>query len=249
MPNPLNYVTKKDLLELGLTPDEIVEAYQPSSGGVYHARGTESVGKTLLGAHKYRHLVDNGIISPFDAVGNLTFKGKYGRGFQTLKGEDLKQYLWDMTHKPYRNKFVFIDEIDSEFPARWFADKDQTEISLRLWHTAKLGNYIWITSHIGNSTDVIIHLATHYYLYPRKPNFETNTLDFSVVNLLDVDIQDDWQATDIIKTMLIYSRQELTEDSEESKIRYSQRKKDKKERSLPLNEFELDIEKERLGAW
>src|SRR4030042_1856185 len=51
-----------------------------SEGGVYHARGAESKGKTLLIAHLYRELIDKGLFTPADAVGNLAFKGKYGIG-------------------------------------------------------------------------------------------------------------------------------------------------------------------------
>ena len=138
--NPLDYVTKNDLLELGLTSEDITTAYQPSGGGVYHARGAESMGKTLWIAHFYRYLIDNKLYSPSEAVGNITLKGKYAQGYQTLKGDDLRQYLWDLTHKPYQHKIVIVDEADSEFPARFFTDKEQTEIALRLWHTAKLHN-------------------------------------------------------------------------------------------------------------
>ena len=246
--NPLDYVTQNDLLELGLSLDEIQEAYQPSGGGVYHARGTESMGKTLWVAHKYRYLIDKGLYTPYDAVGNMTFKGKYADGYQTLKGNDLRQYLWDLTHKPYRNKIVIIDEIDSEFPARSFTDAEQTEVALRLWHTAKLNNYIFMTSHLGNSTDLIIHLASHFYIFPRQPNFQTNTMEFTIANGLDCRT-DDWIAQDVIKTMLIYSRQELTEvtEEEQNKIRPSLLK-GKKNRNNGHNDFELDDEIEMREA-
>jgi hypothetical protein len=244
--NPLDYVTIEELLELGLTSDDIAEAYQPSSGGVYHARGAESQGKTLWIAHDYRYLIDKKFFTPDEAVGNMTFKGKYAQGYQVLKGDDLRQYLWDLTHKPYRHKIVIIDEIDSEFPARMFVDKEQTEIALRLWHTAKLGNYIFMSSHLGNSTDLIMHLASHYYIYPRKPDFATNTMNFSLVNILDLEIDDTWTAYDIIKTMLIYSRRELTEQTEEeqNKIRPSLRQN--KKHQVNDFDFELDIEKEAI---
>lgn len=230
---------------MGLSPDEIAEAYQPSSGGVYHCRGAESVGKTLWIAHRYRYLIDNGLYTPYEAQGNITFKGKYGIGYTVMKGDELRQFLWDMLHKPYTHKIVIIDEADSEFPARSFTDKEQTEIALRLWHTAKVGNTILMSSHLGNSTDLIMHLASHYFIYPQKPIFETNSLDFSIVNMLDIEITD-WVATDIIKTMLIYNRQELTEQTEEeqNKIRPSLRKREKSNGHEP----ELDIDAEMEGA-
>lgn len=247
MNNPLDYVTKDDLVELGLSVDDIDNAYQPSAGGVFHARGAESMGKTLWVAHYYRYLIDQGNYTPYEAVGNITFKGKYGQGYTTLKGDDLRQYLWDLTHKPYTHKIVIIDEADSEFPARLHSDTEQTEIALRLWHTAKLHNYIFLTSHIGNSTDLIIHLASHFYIFPRQPSFETNSLEFSIANGLDMNVTD-WTAHDIIKTMLIYSRRELTEDtnSEQSKLRPSQRTKEAKNKPVPTHE--LDIEAELEGA-
>jgi len=244
--NPLDYVTQKDIIELGLTSEELADGYQPSGGGVYHARGAESKGKTLWIAHNYRRLIDKGFYTPYDAVGNITFKGKYGIGYETLKGDNLRQYLWDLTHKPYQHKIVIIDEADSEFPARLFTNAEQTEISLRLWHTAKLHNIIMLSSHLGNSTDVIMHLASHYYIFPRKPDFATNTMEFSVANALDLELTE-WTAYDVIKTMLIYSRRELTEDteSEQSKIRPSLLKKTKTEKQGI--DFDLDYDAEMRG--
>lgn len=226
MNNPLDFVSPEKIAEMGLSFDDLLTAYQPSSGGVYHARGAESRGKSLWIAHFYRTLIDSGKFLPSDAVGNLSFKGKYGIGYQVLKGDDLREFLWQMTHVPYRNKIVFIDEIDSEFPARFFADKEQTEIALRLWHTAKLGNYILMSSHIGNSADLIFHLATHYYIYPFIPNFQTNSLEYTVYNRLNHTLTDG-VAHDVIPTMLIYNRQELTENTEEEQnaIRPSKRNK------------------------
>lgn len=243
MKNPLDYVTQQDIEELGLSAEDLLTAYQPSSGGVFHARGAEGKGKTVFVAHKFRFLVDSGLFTPADAVGNMTFKGKYADGYTTLKGDDLRAFLWDLTHKPLRHKIVIIDEADSEFPARLFTDKEQTEISLRLWHTAKLDNYIFLTSHIGNSTDIIMHLATHYFIYPEEPNFDTNTMDFTIFNKLDMTISD-WQATDIIKTMLIYNRQELTENTEEEQNKA--RPKTKRIKTT-VEEVDIDEEAELLG--
>lgn len=246
--NPLDYVTIEDLKQLGLSQEEIFDGYQPSKGGVYHARGVESVGKTLYIADTYRYLIDNHVFSPYDAVGNMTFKGKYAIGYQVLKGEDLRQYLWDLTHKPYRDKIVIIDEIDSEFPARFFTDKEQTEVALRMWHTAKLGNYIFLSSHLGNSTDIIFHLATHYFIYPEKPNFLTNSMDITVANMLDLTVSE-WTVNDIIKTMLIYKRKELTENTEEeqNKIRPSLLKKQKREINIEEKfNFEEEIERRAI---
>jgi len=245
--NPLDYVSYKDLIELGLTPDEILTAHQPSKGGVYHTRGAESKGKSLWIAHFYRNAIDFGI--EFEhAVGNMEFKGKYSNGYEVLKGDDIRQFLWDMTHKPYRNSLAIIDEIDSEFPARMFPDKEQTEIALRLWHTAKLGNYILSSSHIGNSTDIIIHLATHYFIYPYVLDFKTQTLKFDVVNSLDGEISEGWIAEDIVKTMLIYSRQELTENTDEETNKPRPVKKSKKrQRDYDTFETDLDLEAELNG--
>ncbi len=241
--NPLDYITQKDIDELGLTTEELSTSYQPSSGGVYHARGAESMGKTLWIAHKYRYLIDKGYYTPFDAVGNMTFKGKYSIGYTVAKGEQLRQFLWDMLHIPYRHKIVIIDEADSEFPARAFTDKEQTEIATRLWHTAKLDNYVLMSSHLGNSTDLIMHLASHYYIFPRKPNFATNSMDFTIANGLDL-TTNDWTAYDIIKTMLIYNRQELTENTIEEQNKIRPVKKNKQQPTeIDINE---EIEREAI---
>lgn len=242
--NPLDYVTAQELAELGLTPLDIQEAYQPSSGGVYHARGAESQGKTLWIAHFYRYLIDHKLYTPYDAVGNMTFKGKYAEGYQTFKGEGLREYLWNLVHMPYTHKIVIIDEADSEFPARAFTDKEQTEIATRLWHTAKLGNYVLLSSHLGKSTDLIMHLASHFYVFPRKPDFGTNSLEFTIANGLDLTLSD-WTAYDVIKTMLIYSRKELTEETEaeQSKVRPSLVKQAKKEKKIMELDIDAEIEK------
>lgn len=240
--NPLDYVTINDLANLGLSQDEIRDSYQPSSGGVYHARGAESQGKTLWIAHFYRYLIDKSLYIPNDAIGNITFKGKYAEGYQVLKGDKLRQYLWDLIHVPYTHKIVIIDEADSEFPARSFTDKEQTEIATRLWHTAKLDNYILISSHLGKSTDLIMHLASHFYVFPHQPNFDTNSMLFTIANGLDLTISN-WVAHDIIKTMLIYKRKELTEETniEQAKIRPSfiKREASSKQRVIKL---EPDLE-------
>lgn len=244
MPNPLNYVTQQQIEEMGLSLEDLQSAYQPSKGGVYHARGAESRGKTLWIAHYYRYLIDSHKQSPENAVGNLSFKGKYGDGYQVLKGDDLRQYLWDLTHVPYRNKIVFIDEIDSEFPARFFMDKEQTIIATRLWHTAKLGNIVLMTSHIGNSADLIFHLATHYYIYPFIPSFQTNSLEYTIYSRLNNTLADGI-AKDIIPTMLIYNRTELTEDTQEehNAIRPSKKKKEK----IIQPQDDLNLEAELSG--
>lgn len=210
--NPLDFVTQKDIEELGLTAEDLRTAYQPSRGGVYHLRGGEGRGKTLLGSHFYRNWVNKGIVKPERSYGNLTFKGKYGKGFTTLKGQAFHEFLWKLTHdETMRDLFIFIDEIDSEFPARSFSQKEQTEIATRMWHTNKLGNRVIMTSHKGKSADLIFHLASHFVILPEKPSFKTNSLDFTFIDDLDF-WHDDFTAHDIIKTMLIYNRCELTED-------------------------------------
>lgn len=237
MPNPLDYITLEDIAELGLTQQDITEAYQPSKGGVYHARGAEGTGKSLWLAHLYRLLIDSGEFTPADATGNMTFKGKYGKGYTVRKGESLHQYLWDLTHKPYTHKIVVIDEIDSEFPARFFTSKEQTEIALRMWHVHKLDNFILMSSHIGNSTDLIFHLSSHYLILPESPSFETNTMGFTLINNLELWTAD-FVAFDVIKSMLIYNRKELTEDIETENAKQFRSKTSRAQ--LPEPDFELD---------
>src|SRR3989304_30211 len=159
MPNPLNYLTQQQIDEIGLSPEELNQVYQPSSGHVYHARGAEGTGKDLWIARRIKYLIDTHRYSTNDITGNLTFKGKYGYGATVLKGEDLFQFLWDFVHKQMEHKIVVISEIDTEFPARFFPDKDQTEIALGMWHISKFGSMVFMNSHIGNSTDIIFSLA------------------------------------------------------------------------------------------
>lgn len=239
MQNPLDFVTLEDICELELSHEDLLDAYQPSSGGVFHARGAEGKGKTLWLAHLYKTLIDSGEFTPYDATGNMTFKGKYAKGYTVRKGEALRQYLWDMTHKPFTHKIVIIDEIDSEFPARFHASYEQTELANRMWHVQKLGNFVLESSHIGTSTDLIFMLSSHYLIYPDTPCFETNSLDFIIVSNLGCWVED-MTANDIIKTMLIYKRQELTEDmeTERTKQRYSTIKTKK------IQAQDLDLEPE-----
>lgn len=249
MPNPLDYITKRDLTSLGLDSSEVASTYQPSGGGTYHARGSEGAGKTLWIMHLYRYLIDKCGYSPSEAVGNLTVKGKYGQGFQTLKGEDLHEYLWKLTHEPYTHKIVIIDEIDSEFPARFFASKEQTEIALRMWHVQKLHNYVLMTSHLGKGSDLIFYLSTQFLVIPRRPNFQTNSMNFTLINGLNLTISN-WTAHDIIRTMLIYNRRELTEGNESDKPRYKKTAKKEVSSDHTLDtsfEFEEIDEKQLTG--
>ena len=211
LPNPLDFITHSDIAELGLSQADIEQAYQPSSGGVYHARGAEGTGKTLLIAHLYRALIDSGEFTPYDAIGNLTFKGKYGKGFTTLKGAELFSYLLEFSRNLPRHKIIIVSEIDREFPARFFASKEQTEIALSMWEIQKIDSYFLIDSHIGNSTDLIFHLGSHFMLYPNGVNWQNKTLNFDMVNNLKNRVfKDELFATDIVRTMLIYNRCETT---------------------------------------
>ena len=238
MPNPIDFLTKKQIDEIGLSPQELSKVYQPSNGHVTHCRGVEGTSKTLWVAKRVKYLIDTGRYSSYDLSGNLTFKGKYGEGSQVLKGENLLQYLWEVTHKPVRNKIIVIDEADSEFPARAFTNKVQTEISLRLWHTSKLGNSVFLTSHLGNSTDVIMDLASHYKILPSQPNWINDSIDFTVINRLYREVSD-WTVYNIIQSMLIYNRQELTEINGEA---YPKHKKVKSK-----NSPEITISQGNLG--
>jgi hypothetical protein len=234
MPNPLDYVTKQDILDLGLSPEELSTSYQPSSGGVYHARGAEGTGKTLWIAHFYRHLIDSGKFTPYDTVANLTFKGKYGQGLTTLKGQELFDYLLNFSRTLPKHRIVIVSEIDREFPARFFSSKEQTEIALTMWEVQKIDSYFLLDSHIGNSTDLIFHLGSHYLILPEKPDFETNTMNFTFINNLEL-WTDDFTAHDVIKTMLIYNRCETTVVSSHN---------DKKKTQQIEKSTELDIDTE-----
>jgi len=210
MPNPLDFFDRDRIKhELGLTDDDLNQSYQPSSGGVWHMRGAEGEGKTLMIAHKVRELIDKKVYAPEDITANITFKGKYGYGARVLKGEDLKQYLWDAVHKEYKHKIIIIDEADTEFPARFFSTHEQTEIALGLWHTQKLGNSVFMSSHLGNGADLILYLASHYLILPKAPNWSNQSLVYAMIDCLRLRTTY-WIARDIVKTMLIYNRQEST---------------------------------------
>ena len=225
MPNPIEIgqFTQKDFDNLGLTPNEIAQSFQPSRGGVFHFKGGEGLGKTCLIAHFYKYLIDIGYYTPYDATGNITFKGKYGIGYTVRKGEKLRDYLWGLTHIPLTHKFVVISEIDSEFPTRAFSDRDQSEIALRMWHVQKLDNIICYDSHIETeedrgSTDVIFHKSAHYDIYPQGINWQTQQIPYYVVNRLKNFAVSFGIANDVLRSMLIYNRQELTEVTGENDL-------------------------------
>jgi len=239
MPNPLDFVSKKEVEELGLSPDEINNAYQPSQGGVYHCRGEEGTGKTLWIAHFVRDKIDSGEFSPSDCYGNITLKGKYSYGYHMLRGDELYQHLKDLYEKPLRHTITIISEIDLEFPARFFGTKEQTIIALGMWQMLKFDNYVLYDSHTGNSTDLIFHLASHYIVLPETPDFETQSLDFTLIDKLHQDVSY-WTALDIIKTMLIYNRQETT-----ASFKNMKQKKVKQENQERINDdFSLGFEEE-----
>lgn len=261
MLNPIKvgHFTQRDFDELGLSSDEIKNSYQPSKGAVYHVKGGEGLGKTCWIAGMYRYYIDIEYYTPYDATGNLTFKGKYGKGFTVRKGDALREYLWNMTHVPYTHKIVVISEIDSEFPARESTDKEQSEIARRMWHVQKLDNIIMYDSHIDTeddrgSTDVTFHKASHFDVYPLGIDWEHQSIDFILEDRLNNYTQSLWTMYDVLRTMLIYNRQELTEDTREDmlRIRPSVLKRLKRAKkiqaqdlSLEPDDFdELDLEKE-----
>lgn len=207
-----------------------------AGGANIHFKGTQDKGKTMLMIMFYRYLIKQCGYSPKDGVGNLSLS-KYGDGFQTLKGDDLHQYLWDLTHKPYRDKIVMIDEIDSEFPARFHQDRDQTEIALRMWHNRKLRNYIMFTSHLGRGADLIFDLATNFVIFPSFPKWDEDKIDFTVFNKLDL-IVSEFEAFGIYDIVGTYDRWEMTEKTSED----SQRKR-KKKKELSTNRKKRDGEK------
>jgi hypothetical protein len=208
--------------------NKINRALLKESGGAnIHFRGYQDMGKTMCMVRFYQHLVDAWGYSPNESVGNLHigseltntnpslhYGGKYGTGYQALKGDDLRQYLWDMTHKPYRHRIVMIDEIDSEFPARMFQSREQTEIMLRLWHNKKLRNFIMYTSHLGEGTDLILRLATNFEILPHGIDWINNCIPITVINALDGDVYDA-EVPGVNEAIENYDRWEMTEKTEE----------------------------------
>lgn len=224
--------------------------YQESGGGNVLAKGSQDMGKTLLLVHTCRELVKNWGYTTEEIVGNVTLYGELS-GSLTLKGEQLRDYLWRVIHVPYRHKIIIIDEIDTEFPARFFTDREQTEIATRLWHNKKLRNWFLYSEHLGRGTDVIFDLAANFELIPHGVNFTKNELEFTLINGLDLEISNE-VATDIIATCSMYNRWELTENTEEDvkRVRPSilrklkQQKKGKDfelESPFPLLNDELEV--------
>jgi hypothetical protein len=152
-----------------------------------------------------------------------------------LRGEALYQHLRDLYEKPLRHTITIISEIDLEFPARFFGTKEQTIIALGMWQMLKFDNYVLYDSHTGNSTDLIFHLASHYIVLPETPNFETQSLDFTLIDKLHQETSY-WTALDIVKTMLIYNRQETTANFKNLKSK----KVIKEKENHPEDGFSLD---------
>lgn len=215
----MNSVEEKYGLATNNISAEISAMIGASKGANIHYRGAQDKGKTLLMVLTYEYLIDNFGYTPDEAVGNLhILNSKYNKGYKVLKGDSLRQYLWDMTHKPYRHKIVMIDEIDSEFPARFFQDREQTEIALRMWHNIKLKNYILFTSHLGNGSDLIFSLSANMMVMPYGINWQENSLDFTVIDGFNCEVFD-MTANNVIRVMNDYDRWEVTENTDEDKQR------------------------------
>lgn len=195
------------------------DSFEESGGGNIEIAGHIHQGKTVLMAHLDRLFKE--YYGYEKSVGNLTLYGELGKNHTILKGNDLRNWLLECTHIPYRNMLVNIDEIDSLAPARASNNSWQTEIAIRLWHSEKLRNWVLYTDHrlppeeeFDHSTDLIIQKAANFVLWPQAVNWFTDSLDVIVENRNTGDTYT-FTAHHITSTMRLYSRHEGTENESE----------------------------------
>lgn len=211
-------------------------AWENSGGGNIEIAGHIHQGKTALMAHLDRMLKE--YYGYTHSVGNLSLSGQLGQNHTVLKGDDLRNWLLECTHVPYRNMLVNIDEIDSLAPARGSSNAWQTELAVRLWHSEKLRNWVIYTDHrlppeeeFEHSTDLIIQKAANFVLWPQGIDWDNDSLDVRVENRNTGD-EYLFTAHYITSTMRLYSRHEGTENTSEdlAKIDKIKEKREEKKR-------------------
>jgi len=219
--------------------------WESSGGGNIEIAGHIHQGKTVLMAHLDRLIKE--YYGYINSVGNLTLHGELGKNHTILKGDNLRNWLLECTHIPYRNMLVNIDEIDSLAPARSSSNAWQTELAIRLWHSEKLRNWVIYTDHrlppeeeFEHSTDLIIQKAANFVLWPQGIDWVNDSLDVLVENRNTGEKPYVLTAHYITSTMRLYSRHEATENTEEDMerlqvIKSNSRAKKRKQSELTNN--------------
>jgi len=135
-------------------------------------------GKTLSMVALASMLVQHHGYGWSDCIGNVAVDRV---GYKALNNNNLRQYIAQMVDREFRHKIILIDEVDRVFPARFFADKEQTETLIGFWQDEKLFNYILYTAHPGISTDKIIRDSTQMICIPKYVK-EKDKVRLTIVN-------------------------------------------------------------------
>jgi hypothetical protein len=142
--------------------------------------GRQGDGKTALMCAFTRRLWAEGGYSPAETFGNVAINVP---GVSRMNNEQLRTYMAAMVREGQRHRVILMDEVDRVFPARFFADKGQTETLIGLWQDEKLFNYIFYTCHPGTSVDKIIRDSTQRWVYP-KLDKAADILRYDVIDYL-----------------------------------------------------------------
>lgn len=137
--------------------------------------GWQDSGKTLtMVACAYELFYRLGLKVP---VGNVVLPNIDGAVALTIP--HLREWMKMMVEQGLSNQIVLIDEIDRVFPARFWKDREQSEVLIGLWQDVKLNNQILYTAHIGVTVDKIIRDSTRIVVLPEYDR-ESDTIDLMV---------------------------------------------------------------------
>lgn len=106
-------------------------------------------------------------------------------GVTVLNNDDMRAWFKTVINKGIKHKIICIDEIDRVFPARLWADKEQTLGLLGMWQDEKLFNYMLYTCHLGTSIDKIIRESTQISVMPMYDK-EEDRIDLDIADGLDL---------------------------------------------------------------
>lgn len=166
---------------------------------IHIIKGRQRKGKTTLLVGKVVNLVEHGRAQPGEPVYKYKTSQIYSNlrlfrpdgtelaDYHYMKNREIRQFVKTMVENGLNHIIIIVDEIDRVFPHRFWNSKEQTEALLGLWQDEKLFVEFFGTAHIGKGIDLIIRESMQFeYIVSRKGvNKRSNTLEYTVINILD----------------------------------------------------------------
>lgn len=131
--------------------------------GIYEYCGVQRSGKsTLMVRDTCLKILP--FYNPSDIICNFPI---FLSGIKWYETNDLIDYILYIRMRKLRHKVIIMDEAGQSLTARGFKDKRQTDLVNFLWQFPKRDIILLYASNPGNSTDIIMRLATTCTILPR----------------------------------------------------------------------------------